>query len=344
MIRVSQIVRRKCAEYDYAYYQNYYELALRNAFPKAKFKGFPSRSSLIRRIARKFSLSQSGEATGFPVTVNPHCGQYQFIANERPIKVAIDAHDAPAIVDSQAMEWADVYLKSNYWPQYPEYSKKVRPIVNGNGDLTPAKIQSLIGKRETAKEYDLVFISRIWGGIEHNCRVFEALLDLPGKVNLLAVFPEYPGEYGEQLQQARRRLEEAGVPCTSDLVPSDDLWSMLARSRVVLMRAGKHLCLPWRTIDLLAMGAAIVLESAPRPQWPVPLQEGVHYLSAGLQRPDNTDPAPAEQYAAIRETIQRVLEDAELQRNLSAHAATYFDEQASPHAVGKYMAKVLNLV
>jgi hypothetical protein len=338
---IRHVAARRSTEFEDEYYQNYYRRSLRAVIPEASFSSFPSPSRGWRALQRRWRRWRGEEQAGYAFPAAAHVGQYRVELNHgHPVKVAIDAHDAPALRDPGAAEWADLYFKANYWPQY-DYPRGVHPIVNGNGELSSANLRELRGLRSQDKTHDLVFVSRLWGGIEHNCRLFEALQQVPGKVRLLAVIPAEGGAYGRELERAGERLEKAGIPCTRELVPKTQLWRELAASRIVLLRAGKHLCLPWRTLDLLAMGSCLVMEADPRPQWPSPLQKGVHYASLGLRRPEDTGPAPAEDYEAIPEKLGALLKDPARHTALSEAAGRYFDGHASPEAVGHYLRTMI---
>ena len=67
-------------------------------------------------------------------------------------------------------------------------------------------------------------------------------------------------------------LQSKGILCTEQQVRLYKLWDIMSTSKVVFVRAGKHLCIPWRMIDLLAMGSAIVSDAQPYPIWPEPLK------------------------------------------------------------------------
>lgn len=339
MLEVSRIEAEPPRGFENEYYQNYYRMALRLQFPSARMQRFPSPHRWMRKGQRILGRMRRSSGIRFPAAGAEQCGRYIVHwkdVSHPAIRMIIDAHDSADAMDWPGLEWCDLYFKANLWPDR-EYPAKVHPVVNGNGELNESRIEHLRGLRSLEKKYDLVFVSRIWGGIEHNCRLFEALVGLPGKVKLLAVFPTYGGSYGEELNRARIRLEKAGVPCTSESLSREELWRYLAASKVVLLRAGKHLCLPWRTLDLLAMGSAILLDAKPRPQWPVPLEENKHFACAGLSRPEDTGAAPQEEYSRIAQKIDHLLASGETE-NLSARAGCYFDQYASPRAVGEYMA------
>ena len=254
------------------------------------------------------------------------------------VRFAIDAHDRREIRDPDALAWSDVYFKANRWPS-DDHDAKVRPIVNGNGLLDRRKIAHLRALREAPKEVDVAYVSNVWGGREHSLRVFERLAELDCSKDLLAIFPE--GFPPEEDAENMERLRAAGVPVTRDPVAPRELWRRLARARLVPMRAGKHLCWSWRTIDLLAMGACVVFDALPPPRWPVPIEPGVHVADCGIMRPEDTEAAPEPEYEKVPATISRLLGAPAEQQALRATAARYFDDCAAPAAVARYVLESL---
>ncbi len=266
-------------------------------------------------------------------------GCYTWHHHGKDIKFAIDAHDLQDIVSPRALEWCDLYFKANKWhnKQYPE---KVVPIVNGNGFLRQRHLARLQAMRHVPKTNDLLFISRVWGGVEHNVRVFEALAELPCKKRLMAILVADPGCAAET-EMAEKRLQHAGVECTYDLIPIRKLWQETAAAKIIMLRAGKYMCIPWRMIDLLCMGACMVTDSDFNPLWPEPLQPDVHYAGAGIDRPEDTSSAPREEYGRITATVSALLDDEEKQHRLRRNGAAYFDNHAAPLRVGEYILSQL---
>ena len=207
--------------------------------------------------------------------------------------------------------------------------------MNGNGLLDWRKIERLRGLRETPKDVDVAFVSNVWGGREHNLRLFEELARLPCSKDLLAIFP--PGVPSQEDEANMARLREQGVPISRVPVPPEELWRRLARARLVPLRAGKHLCVSWRMIDLLAMGACIVYDALPPPKWPEPFEAGREVASCGIERPDDTGAAAEPEYAKVAPTVEGLLERPDEQQRLRAAAARYFDKVAAPGRVAAYM-------
>ena len=153
---------------EYELYQKYFENSLRE----------------FVRVTQTKSLSRFAPHT-------THVGQYLFHLRDGGVrKVAIDAHDHRNIRSQAIHDWCDVYFKSNRWPTM-DYSSKVLPIVTGNAGITLENCRFLRGLRDVKKEFDLLFVGRIWAGgdanVEHNLRLFESLAKVKCKSKLLAV-------------------------------------------------------------------------------------------------------------------------------------------------------------
>jgi hypothetical protein len=250
------------------------------------------------------------------------------------VRFAIDAHDRREVIDPKALDWADVYFKANRWPE-DAYDPKVVPVVNGNGLLDRRHIEHLRELRSAPKRVDVAYISNIWGGREHSLRVFERLSALDCSKDLLAILPKgFPADEDEANEA---RLRAAGVPVTREPLAPRELWRRIACARLVPLRAGKHLCFSWRTLDLLAMGACIVFDALPPPRWPVPLEPGAQVADCGIPRPEDTGPAPEQEYDRLPAELERLLALPEEQTSLRRAAAEYFDRNAAPGRVAAYV-------
>jgi hypothetical protein len=210
----------------------------------------------------------------------------------------------------------------------------VRPIVSGNGAVSGVDLTRARALRGVEKDIDVTFISNVWGGREQNVRLFEQLAALDCRKELLAIFPG--GRADATAGALADRLRAAGVPVSDDPMPREQLWRTLARSRLVMFRAGVHGRMPWRTIDLLCMGACIVLDGVPAPQWPVPLQPGVHYASCGIRRGESA-PAEAAEYGRVGQTVIGLLGRPDEQDCIRRNAAAYYDAHAAPERVASYV-------
>jgi hypothetical protein len=306
-------------------YQHYYVLGLEER-ARLRVEGRAA-IGLIPGASRKVRALTRGRSEG--------AGYVAHYVTGEGVKFAIDARDNHAVLpeDEETLAWSDVYFKSNRWPS-AEYDDKVRPVVNGNGALDRRKLATLRGLRATPKDLDVVFVSRVWGGREHNVRLFEELARLDASSELLAIMPH--GADPAEDEAFLERLGRAGVATSYDSVPHVDLWRSLARARIVVFRSGMHLCIPWRMIDLLALGACILFDAPPLPQWPVPLERGVHYADMGIERPAYGEIDPGE-HAKVGPAVRSLLADEGRQAELRAAAARYYEEHAAPERVAEYL-------
>jgi hypothetical protein len=316
-------------------YQRYYLMALEETgrlslrgggLPVAR----PSTRAMLRaratHVRRRLPRSRIRPDTG-------HVGCYR---TSDGLRFMIDARDS-AWIEEGLVASADVYFKANAREGF-DYPPHVRPIVNGNGILGPRRIERLRRLRNRPKTVDVVAVARLWGS-DHEVRLFEELARLECSTRLLALFPT--GYDRERAAAHRRRLERAGVPWSTTAWRPVRLWKELASARVVFARPGRHRCWPWRTVDLLAMGAAAVFDELPPPRWPVPLQEDVHVLSCGLRVPEDRSETDGMEYRRIDTTLGSLLAAPDRQEALRTAAASYFDTHAKPAAVGRYIRATL---
>jgi hypothetical protein len=310
-------------------YQRYYLLGFEDE-SSVRIGGAPLPVQLAPGVTNKFRVAyRRASASGLG-----HVGRYE----AGDVRFAIDAHDGREVFDEAALDWADVYFKANHWPSV-SYDPKVVPIVNGNGLLDRRHIARLRGLRAAPKTVDVAYISNVWGGREHSLRVFERLAALDCEKELLAILPAgFPAEEDEANAE---RLRAAGVPVTQEPLAPRELWQRLARARLVPLRAGKHLCFSWRTLDLLAMGSCIVFDALPPPRWPVPLEPSTHVVDCGIRRPEDTEAAPEHEYDRVPAEIERLLARPAEQESLRRAAAAYFDEHAAPGPVARYALDLL---
>jgi hypothetical protein len=312
-------------------YQRYYLMALEETGPLSLAGerlpvGRPSTRAVVRargsHLRRRLPRSRIRPDSG-------HVGAYR---TSEGVRFMIDARDS-GWIDEALVASADVYFKANAREGY-DYPGHLRPIVNGNGILGPRRIERLRRFRDREKRVDVVAIARLWGS-DHEVRVFEELARLECSTRLLALFP--PGYERDRAAEHRRRLERAGIPWSTRPWRARRLWDELAAARIVFARPGRHRCWPWRTVDLLAMGAAVVFDELPPPRWPVPLQDGVHVLGCGIEVPATRTEAEPEEYARIGATVESLLTTPGRQVALRSAAASYFDAHAAPVAVGQYV-------
>ena len=294
----------------------------------------------LSRLTR--TAPQLSEATN-------HVGQFHFVFDDVTVNVAIDTADGRGLHDESILNWSDVYFKCNYWKSV-DYPSKVVPLVNGNGTLSPSKVRQLRALRQHRKEYDLVYWSRIWAapggsadnnGVEHNIRIFETLAKAPGRNNLLAVFPSDLSD--PSLNCYRERLDAAGVRWQNGWgdINSAALWESLATARINFLRPGNHLCISWRMMDLLCMGAGIVVDGAPYASWPEPLRDGVNFIDGGCTLDPEYNLPSDEAYENLLKRVSDAIDNVALIRTISANNALYFDEHASMRAVSDYIIQAV---
>jgi len=324
-------------------YQRYYLMGF-DRVARLELESLPRASLLARtvggrvRLASRLRRVRAKVPWRRPETDTGLTGRYVARIGARTIRFAIDARDSSPIHDPEILEWSDVYFKANAWPEL-DYDDRVHPIVNGNGILSWRRIERLRALRGSRRDVDVAFVSRLWGGIEHNVRLFETLARLDCRVELQALIPRDADTAA--LAKPIDRLRAAGVPVGTRALSPDELWRTLAGARLVVLRPGAHLCVPWRTLDLLCMGACILLDSPFRPVWPEPLLPGVHYVDAGVQRPPDGSVAPTSEYEKIHAVIEKALADNDLQDEVRAANARYFDDHAAPERVAGYVLQTL---
>jgi hypothetical protein len=188
--------------------------------------------------------------------------------------------------------------------------------------------------------FDICFIARVWGGrketegIEHCMRLLESVAKMRAKKFLLAELVS--GNISEQA----RRLRSSGVPTTIERVSLKLLWEMTAKSRLNISRLGNHHCISWRMTDLLALGACTVLDQHPRAICPVPLLHGQHYYSLDATTSNDEPLAPAQQYAAIPEMLEELLQERELTEDMRKQSADYYDHHLDPIQIGRQLCNI----
>ena len=262
--------------------------------------------------------------------VTPHVvGRYVYHRPGSDIRICIDAEDSGAIEQPDLLEWSDVYFKTNYWPDRP-YSSKVLPLANVN-PLVLTRQEELRAFRASEPEWDVFGFFRVWGRIDHNLALFEALAQLKRRTKLIAylISADYKGEAA--------RLEKAGVAWTRRPMPLRKLWSFAARSRLNIIRHGVADCIPWRMTDIMAMGHCPVLDYDAKTRWHLPLVENAHYLSLGMPPEENL--APKEYACRAVERIEGWLSRRDLIAEIGENCAAYFDENLAPAKLGRYLVE-----
>lgn len=277
------------------------------------------------------------------------------IEGEQGIRVAIDTSDGRDVRDTDALEWCDVYFKTNLWPSL-RYAEKVRPFLNGNGSLSASKLDRLKQLRNAEKSIDLSHCAKIWqptavgsdyspekwmNVIEHQVRLFETLSRIDCRKELLAIIPTPLRE--QDVRGFINRLQACGVKCQRDWgdITSQKFWAGLSRAKIAFLRPGNHLCISWRMTDLLAMGACIVCDGAPYPNWYQPLESGVHFGDGHCRLgPDYSLPDDS-RYARLQRVIEDLLADEDGMLSLRGYASNYFDRYGNPQAVASYLLETV---
>ena len=334
-------------------YQSYYVMGLRmledvsfrysspleSALLAARERGWRGTHTALRLIAGRNAELRRVEAT--------HVGRYTFRVPDRdsPLRVAIDAHDGRKIRDPDALEWSDLYFKVSYWPNL-DYGPKVRPLICGNGMLDRAALDRLIAMRNRPRDLDLVFVANLWpsnpadptywNSVEHVVRVFEALARLKIRSHLRAITVPLAGDEPFP-KRYLDRLASAGVPTSAIKFTAEDLWAVTSSAQLAFMRPGKHLCISWRMIDHLAMGACTLCDNAAYPVWPVPLREGHEFMNSrcGIGE-DESLPDPAD-YERISASVMALLAQPELMEQSRREAADYFDAHVAPQRLARHL-------
>lgn len=266
---------------------------------------------------------------GAGTLVEHSVGKHVYHGSGAEIKICIDAEDSGDVKLPDLLEWSDLYFKTNYWPDR-EYHPKVLPLANVN-PLVFTRQEELRGYRDCEADWDLFGFFRVWGRIDHNLALFEALAQLRCRKKLIAYI--ISSDYAPEVA----RLEKAGVAWTTRPMPLKKLWSLAARSRLNIVRHGTDDCIPWRMTDILAMGHCPVLDYRTRTQWHIPLLENVHYLS--LDVPPEHTIAPKEFTSRVIDRIESWLSNKGLIAAVAQNSAAYFDENLAPARLGGHLVE-----
>ncbi|MBA2492019.1 MAG: hypothetical protein H0V34_10065 [Gammaproteobacteria bacterium] len=357
-VRVSLLGGRARRPATWHLYQRYYLIGLR-AIPGLEFS---YADTADRRFAWTLERNWPGASRAWEYyaglqakqreeTAN-HVARYLFYLPTRaePVRVAIDQHDGRGIREPEAHDWAEIYFKVNRWPNL-DYSDKVRGLVTGNGALTQARIDRLVALRDYPKHLDLVFTARLWPSVpgptywhpvEHLVRLFETLAQLNIRSLLRAIVPR--SHEGELPKHFIDRLVNCGVQLTKTNITVDELWAATAAARVAFLRPGKHLCVSWRMIDHLAMGACTVCDRAAYTQWPVPMRAGREFVNCeiGIDQ-DESLPAIAD-YECISDTVMALVHNADRAASVRDASAAYFDGHVTPKRIARYLIETADRI
>jgi hypothetical protein len=257
----------------------------------------------------------------------------------REVKVCINSNDDGHVVHPEIALWSDVYFKTNYWPS-ESYPAKVLPFVNADPLVIPQE-ETFRGYRSLAKQYDICFVVRVWGGkdevegVEHNLRLIEAVSKAKGSKFLYAYL------VAGDVAGAARRLERQGIPCGTRPLPAKQLWQVSAASRLNVIRLGMHYCIPWRVTGAIAIGSGMVLDRTPLTRWPEPLADGVNFVALGTETGVDQPLAPDAQYTAIPGKIEAWLAEPDLAARIGRNNGAYFDRHLAPARVGEHLVKTV---
>lgn len=359
--RVAEIAVRRVTAFTRAYemryerYQAYYRHGLRESCEAtgAEFRTVPMtrlapllraarhvRDQYVARVPAPGVVDAADRVARFaegplrtPSTAFHHLvGQYLFEAQDgETYGVCIDAADYPKPPNDDLVAWSDIYFKTNYWPSVT-YPRHVRPLVNGD-PMILGRIDALRALRDRRKDVDLCFVVRVWGGrkptegVEHNLRLLEALSRARCSKTLVAVLMA-----GDVDAQARR-LARSGITCRRKMINAQQLWDMMARSRLNVIRLGMHNCIPWRMAGALAIGACVVLDQEPLSRWPEPLREQGNFLDLGAATSEDTV-ADETMYEQIPEKVEAWLRESETVSRIANANASYFDRNLDPAVAG----------
>ena len=322
---------KNLAIYQFYYLYGFERIRRPVHFPWNRFGiSYRIRSSELgkRLIRNRFDLVQSSDGSiGLGEVAT-----YVLRTDNAVAKFAIDASDHAHIVSERAYDWCDLYFKGTKW-ENRDYPAKVRPLVFGHNYMTTALFRKLKRLRQAPRTVDLVFINRLLGGAEHNVRLFETLAALNCRKTLICI------AYGHESPDHLERLRAAGVTVRSWL-SQDRFWDEMAKGRLAFIRSGRSLCIPWKMSALLCLGATTVFDDRPRPNWPVPLEPGRHYINCDLQLPDergSEERLAHVDYTKVTRAVEMALGSDALVRTIARESAQYFDRYAAPDRVAEYI-------
>ena len=146
----------------------------------------------------------------------------------------------------------------------------------------------------------------------------------------------------EEDEANAERLRAAGVPVTREPLSPRELWRRLARARLVPLRAGKHLCFSWRTLDLAGHGRVHRLRrAAAAAAGRCSSRRASTSPTAGSRAPRTPRPLPSTSTTVSRQRSSGCSAAPTSRESLRRSAAAYFDEHAAPARVGRYVLESL---
>jgi len=134
------------------------------------------------------------------------------------------------------------------------------------------------------------------------------------------------------------------VHVTETNITVDELWAATSAARVAFLRPGKHLCVSWRMIDHLAMGACTVCDRAAYTQWPVPMRSGREFVNCeiGIDQ-DESLPAIGD-YECISDTVMALVHDVDRAASVREASVAYFDRHVTPQRIARYLIETADHV
>src|SRR5680860_1223420 len=108
-------------------------------------------------------------------------------------------------------------------------------------------------------------------------------------------------------------------------------------ARVAFLRPGKHLCVSWRMIDHLAMGACTVCDRAAYSQWPVPMRAGREFVNCEIGIDHDESLPDIADYECIAATVMALVRDEDRAASVREASAAYFDRHATPKRIARYV-------
>jgi hypothetical protein len=330
--------------YQHYYFEGIRQYLSRSRLGSCKFSRTNFLSALALNRKTKAWLDKN------IATIDEHVGVYFLKKEKKSAVFAIDPHDDKILRQPKVQPDVDIYFKSNFWDgeQYPANVKK---IINGSPLVAQHELY-LKSLRGVSKDIDIVHITRPWGSYEHNIRIFEHLSRAKGEKALHCIFHgQAPDLLAHFMSYYKDRLTKSNVIMSETVMPHDKLWQLCSRAKIVILRSGVALCIPWRMLDLLAMGACIVVDHSPFPQWPVPLRKNVNFFSLGLERSGHYEIntfgsreylcAEGDNYEMIPSIINSILDNKAAMQEIRHNNMGYFDTHAAPVKVGEYIVQSL---
>jgi hypothetical protein len=284
-----------------------------------------------------------------------YVGRYVIIDKEtkNSYHISVDGSDGRTVGDFDALKWSDIYFKHNYWPSmsYPE-QHKLRPLINGDGCLSPKFYKVLIQLRKSEKFLDFIYLTKIWKPdsnshftleqcdniVEHQVRLYETLSQLQCNKHL-GVELTHGFFKGAETEKVIKRLSSVGVLCRPHRLNQREFWNLHCASKIVFARPGDHLCTSFRISTFLMIGACIAYDAEPFVHWYEPLVPGFHYVQGNCGLDKNYGLPDMSSYKGIINMVETLLNNPEKRDRLSRNAAKYYDTYSNPLNLAHYVIR-----